>query len=312
MSLVLLESDTWRLCCDPSIGVQWMAAEVFKDDAWHAVVPECRALAAGTPRAGQLESHPLPAASFHMLPYSNRIRDARFEFQGQTIQLDNAESHAIHGALRKLPWRVTTNDSSLLICQFDSADHPSLNWPWPISASIEHCVRGDVLTSKVTLTNDGKTDMPAGFGWHPYFVRNVNGSEVTLTLPVKQVFPDADGDCLPDDAPVPLPEYLDFRTPKALDPSQRIDCCLSGLQGECVLDWQQGGIKLLMQASEECQYLVLFNPDMPHFAVEPVTNANDAFNLASRSIESGTRLLRPGQSLTATMALTAVVTDYKS
>lgn len=307
MSFVLLESDTWRLWCDPSNGVQWMAAEVFRKDTWHAVVPECRPLASKTPRAGQSQSDPLPAASFHMLPYSNRIRDARFEFQDQTIQLDNAESHAIHGALRELPWSVASSDSTSLICEFDSADHPALNWPWPMSATIEHHVEGDLLSSKITLTNTGKTDMPAGFGWHPYFVRKVNGSEATLTLPVKAIFPDAAGDCLPDGKPVALPESLDFRSPKALDASQRIDCCLSGLQGECVLDWQQGGIKLVMQASDNCQYLVLFNPDMPHFAVEPVTNANDAFNLTSRSIESGTRVLRSGESLSATMSLTAVV-----
>ena len=101
----------------------------------------------------------------------------------------------------------------------------------------------------------------------------------------------------------------DFRSAKALDPNQRIDCCLSGLEGPCILDWQQGGIKLILEASDICEYLVLFNPDMPHFAVEPVTNANDAFNLASQAIESGTKILRSGESLTATMSMTAVVSN---
>jgi len=242
-----------------------------------------------------------------MLPYSNRIRDGLFNFQGQSIQLENAESHAIHGALRKLPWQVVSSDSSSLICQFSSADHEPINWPWPISATIAHTIDGDILTSQITLTNQGTKDMPAGFGWHPYFVRTVNGSEALLTLPVSGVFPDAAGDCLPDGRAVALPDNLDFRSPKPLDASQRIDCCLSGLDGHCVLDWQQGGIKIVLQASDVCQYLVLYNPDMPHFAVEPVTNANDAFNLASRSIESGSNVLAPGESLTATMSLRAIV-----
>ena len=305
MSFVQLESNTWRLWCDPKDGVQWMAAEVKREGSWHAVVPECRP--SDLPRAGQSADTPLAAASFHMLPYSNRIRDGLFEFQGQSIQLDNAASHAIHGALRKLPWTVTASDSSSVQCEFHSSEHPSVNWPWPISARIEHRIEGNVLSSTISLTNNGNTDMPAGFGWHPYFVRTVNGSEATLTLPVSGIFPDAAGDCLPDGAPVALPENLDFRTPRQLDAAQRIDVCLSGLAGQCVLDWPDGGIKLVMQASDNCRYLVLYNPDMPHFAVEPVTNANDAFNLSNRSIESGTQVLRAGESLTATMSLTAVV-----
>jgi aldose 1-epimerase len=307
MSFVLLESDNWRLWCDPAAGIQWMAGQVQREGRWHAVIPDCRPSEA--PRAGQSEAKPLVAANFHMLPYSNRIRDGLFEFQGQTIQLENAEAHAIHGALRRQPWKIVSQDASSLVCQFNSSDHEKLNWPWPISATNEISIQGNLLTSELTLTNEGKTDMPAGFGWHPYFVRTVNGSDATLTLPVKGIFPDAVGDCLPDGAAVALPESHDFRSAKALDPNQRIDCCLSGLEGPCILDWQQGGIKLILNASDICEYLVLFNPDMPHFAVEPVTNANDAFNLASQSIESGTKILHSGESLTATMSMTAVVSN---
>ncbi len=305
MSLVLIESDTWRLWSEPDNGVQWMAAEVRRGDSWHSVVPDCRA--SDGPRAGQSTDAPLGAANFHMLPYSNRIRDARFEHQGREIQLENAAKHAIHGAVRNLPWTVVDSDASSLVCTFQSHEHTDVNWPWAFSGTIEQRVNGDELSSRIVLTNDSDTDMPAGFGWHPYFVRTVNGSQPTLTLPVSGVFPDEAGDCLPDDAAIALPKDLDFRTARKLDENQRIDCCLSGLQGSCVLDWQDGGIKLIVQASELCEYLILFNPDRPHFAVEPVTNANDAFNLASRSIASGVKILAPGESLEATMTLKAII-----
>lgn len=304
MSTLLIESETWRLWSDPDCGVQWLAAEVHRDGAWHAVVPDCREKdGTGT---GQSSKAPLAAANFHMLPYSNRIREGRFDFQGQTYQLQQGDTHAIHGALRKLPWRIQSSTTSELICVIDSSDHPAINWPWSISAILKQRVVGSTLSSTITLTNNSNSDMPAGFGWHPYFVRVVNGSEPTLTLPVAGVFPDAAGDCLPDGAAVSLPSELDFRTPRHLDAGQRIDCCLSGLDGQCEIDWQAGGIKLIMTASEICRYLVLFNPDMPHFAVEPVTNANDSFNLASRGIESGMQILAPGESLEATMTLEAI------
>jgi len=286
VAFILLESDTWRLWCDPATGVQWMAAQVNRNGIWHAVTPDCRP--SDLPRPGQSETAPLPAANFNMLPYSNRIRDGQFTFQGKTVKLNNAESHAIHGALRKLPWKVTSQDTSSLICQFNSNEHQFVNWPWPISAENEIAVHADLLTSQLTLTNNGDTDMPAGFGWHPYFIRTINGSDPILSLPVTGVFPDAAGDCLPDGATVSLTEDLDFRSPRPLDPSHRIDCCLSGLKGQCVLDWQQGGVKLILQASDICNYLVLFN-------------------LASQSIESGVKVLAPGESLTATMSLRAIV-----
>lgn len=302
----LIESDTWRLWCDPSMGVQWMGAEVFREGFWHAVVPDCRQ--ATGDRQGQDEQAPLAAASFHMVPYSNRIRGGKFDFQGQQIQLAEAEKHAIHGALRKLAWKVVSENESHHVCEFDSRDHSAVNWPWPIHTRLEHRVDGDLLTSVLQLTNRGDTPMPAGFGWHPYFVRTVNNSEATLTLPVSGVFPDADGDCLPDGAAVELPFELDFRTPRELDADQRIDCCLSGLKGQCDIDWRKGGIKLEINASDLCKYLVLFNPDMPHFAIEPVTNANDAFNLAEQGIESGRRVLGAGETMEASMSIRAVVT----
>lgn len=306
--MIRIESDHWRLWCNPDMGVQWLAAEVQRGQQWHAVVPDCRetvppeSLVMGLP-AGQSADAPLPAASFHMLPYSNRIRDGRFRFEQETIQLEDGDKHAIHGALRKLPWRVLSSDSSSVQCAISSSDHPSLNWPWAFDAQITHAIDGDTLSSTLSMTNRDSRNMPAGFGWHPYFVRHVDGATPVLTLPVKAVFPDENGDCLPDGPATELPSALDFRSPRALDSDQRIDCCLAGLDGSCVIDWQEAGIRLNMTASDICRYLILYNPDMPHFAVEPVTNANDAFNLASQGIESGMQVLGPGESLEATMVL---------
>lgn len=284
------------------MGVQWLGAQVKRQDLWHDVVPDCRP-GASKPAAGQSPEAPLPAASFHMIPYSNRIRDGRFTFNGEQIQLENAAAHAIHGALRKLPWQIRHADQNSLLCGFDSRAHGAINWPWPIEAFIEQRVSSDTLSSKISITNHGNSPMPVGTGWHPYFVRQIGQAMPTLTLPVDSVFPDAAGDCLPDGPAERLPIHLDFRHSRELDPDQRIDCCLSGLSGTCHIHWKEAGIELLMNASEHCKYLVLFNPDKPHFALEPVTNANDAFNLAARGIDSGTAVIDAGQSYSVSMDL---------
>ncbi len=331
-TLYQLESDRWRLWLQPGLGVQWAAAEVHHDGRWLAVVPDCRApsfmdgsvgqsseqasgqtpgqrseqafgRSPGQPRAGQDESTPLAAANFHMLPYSNRIRDGRFTFADEIHTLADGDRHAIHGALRKRAWRAVKTDARELTCEYDSEVDGALNWPWPLQARLRHTLDGAILSSEISLTNTGRTPMPAGLGWHPYFVRDIDGSGPRLRLPVSTLYPDHDGDCLPDGAAEPLPASLDFRKARALDANQRIDVCLAGLEGACEIAWPGAGLALTMMASEICDHLVLFNPAMPHFAVEPVSNANDGVNLQAQGIDAGVVVLEPGETLSATMTL---------
>ena len=52
---------------------------------------------------------PLFASSFPLVPFSNRIADARFAFQGRVYQLERnlpPEPHAIHGQGWQSPWAV--------------------------------------------------------------------------------------------------------------------------------------------------------------------------------------------------------------
>ena len=313
--MILIESADWRLWSDPEVGVQWLAAQVNQNGRWVDVVPNCLPLEQQPSAkdyetaAGQCADSLLPAASFHMIPYSNRIRNGHFTFEGNEIQLEEAAKHSIHGALRKLPWTLLNANSHSMLCHFDSREHKPINWPWPISATIEQEIKGTTLASHISITNHGTSNMPVGTGWHPYFVRQIQGSHPTLTLPVASLFPDANGDCLPDGAAGPLPDALDFRNATQLNPDQRIDCCLAGLSGPCHIHWQSAGIELIMRASDLCEYLVLYNPDKPHFAIEPVSNANDAFNLSSQGIDSGLRTLSSGDTFKVSMQLELVLHD---
>lgn len=299
----ILRSDHWRLWLDPEQGVRWCMLEARQarrdGHQWLAVTPDCRP--ADHPDAGPSPS-PLNAASFLMCPYSNRIRDGRFHFRGKDYQLENAEKHAMHGALRKLPWRVTKATNTHLECCFDSREHEKegnapINWPWPLEAKFDHVLRDDWLFSEIALTNKGDADMPAGVGWHPYFLREIGGAKPSLQLTVSGVFPDTDGDCLPVGAPLPLPEELDYTTARALDPDQRIDHCFAGQLGNIELMWPDANLRIQMRSNSMCQFAVLYNPPESYFAVEPVSNANDAFNLEAQGIEAGMHVVAPNETL---------------
>lgn len=290
---IQLESSCWRLWLQPSVGGQWLAGQVRRGADWFDVFPDCR----------EAEPGGLAAANFHMLPYSNRIRDGHFRFNGVDHQLDDAPNHAIHGALRNRAWRVTECSAQAMACEYDSARDGEINWPWPITARLRYSLMQDTLHGEMSLTNTGETAMPAGMGWHPYFCRLIDQASPELQLPVSGAYPDTNGDCMPDGASIALPPALDFRTKRPLDPNQRIDHCLSGLHGAVHITWPEAGISLTLRASDNCAHLVFFNPDKPWFAVEPVTNATDAFNLAQRGIETGMVSLAPGETLHATMTL---------
>lgn len=298
-----LVSSHWRLWLDPAQGVRWCALQARQGDGWLHLMPDCREGTDPGPAAGLLA-----ASSFVMLPFCNRIRDGQFNFEGRSIQLADADKHSIHGALRKLPWQLDHASESESSCHFDSRDHeraglPPINWPWPIASVFEHSLSDRRLTSTLSLTNHGDSPMPAGLGWHPYFLREVDGAAPSLMFPVSSVFPDANGDCLPDGAAVDLPAALDFRQERTLDPEQRIDHCFSGLVGDTRIRWPDASVGFTMRASPVCRFAVLYNPDEPFFAVEPVTNANDAFNLEARGIDAGQQVLAPGETLRASMEL---------
>lgn len=304
---IQLESPVWRVTFDPEQGVQWLAAEVRRDEAWISVVPDCRASPGNAPRAGQNEESALAAACFHMLPYSNRIRDARFRYDGTDYRLERPERHAIHGMLRKRPWRVLECGPRALRAGYDTARDGDTSWPWPIEATVDYRLDGAELHSSLQLTNRGETPMPAGFGWHPYFVRHLLTDDPEVTLPVSALYPDANGDCLPDGAAEPIPTMLDFREARRLDPAQAIDRCFRTDGGAARIRWADAGIALTLTGSEPLDHLVFYNPAQPHFAIEPVTHANDAVNLEGAGIEAGVRRLSPGETLAADLRLTVEV-----
>ena len=287
-----IASERWRLRLQPSMGLQTLSCKILHADQWHDLMPDCT-----------VDNPPLNACNFHMLPYSNRIRDARFSHDEQDHILDHVDEHAIHGALRKLKWRVNEQSEHNVSAEFDSRSDGAITWPWPIHAKVSYTLTQNTLTSVMTLTNLGTTSMPAGMGWHPYFCRQIAGAEPSLTIPVEGVYPDTEGDCLPVGAAIALPKALQFSAARRLDSAQRIDHCLSGFKGPATLAWPEAGITLRMHASENCGHLVLYNPDEAFFAVEPVTNANDGFNLQNRDIDAGVIILEPGQSMSAQMQL---------
>lgn len=291
MNIVTLDNRQLRLVVNTDQGVDILAFSAQRDGEWLPIMPDVQ--------SGKSE---LAQSSFLMVPYSNRIEGGRFSFAGQLYTLAHGERHAIHGDVRTRAWNIQAQSEQRVRCTFDSRDYEAVNWPWPFRAVAEYQLDGWTLAANLALTNLGDTPMPAGFGWHPYYSRHLTKADepVELHFNVAGVYPDANNNRIPSGPGQPPAATQDFRTPKPLDAANFLDFCAYGYDGGGTIRWPESGVTLTYRCSPECSHLVIYNPAQPHFAVEPVTNANNGVNLlAAGDPTSGVTILQPGETLRA-------------
>ncbi|THF86182.1 aldose 1-epimerase [Deinococcus sp. KSM4-11] len=242
-------------------------------------------------------------ASFTLLPFSNRIRDARFPFGGHDVQLKvtTKDGLAQHGDVRNRPWTVTRVTDAHLRCGFDSRTFPDLNWPWAFTAQVDYLLHGPHLDTSVTLTNADTTAMPAGMGLHPYFTRQDGDTDPTVCFDAALAY-DTDHRSLPVGAARPLHTDEDYRVPAPVG-DRTIDRTYTAWDGVAHLAWPGRGLTLT--ADSAFSHLVVFTAPDGSLALEPTSHATDAFNLAAQGIGGvDMRVLAPGQSLAGAVRVT--------
>jgi aldose 1-epimerase len=149
------------------------------------------------------------------------------------------------------------------------------------------------------MRNDDMRAAPAGLGWHPFFPRP---PDTELEFRAQGVW-HTDRALLPLQQSVVPPEW-DFAVRRALG-DVAIDNCFTRWQPPARVHWPSRGVAAQIDASIECNDLVVYVPPGRDFlAIEPVTHMTDGFNRASRGMAgTGTRTLAPGESFSCTMRL---------
>lgn len=290
-SRLTLRSDHWTLEVLPGLGASVLN---LRSAAGRPVL---------RPVAAEHVQTSSQCASFALLPYSNRIRDARFVFGGQAVQLqvNTKDGLAQHGDVRNRPWQVVAQSDTRLACAFDSRDFADINWPWAFTARTEYVLDGPTFSTHLTLTNADTREMPAGMGLHPYFARRHGGVDPQLSFGSGLAY-DSDERQLPTAQARPVRPDEDYRQPSAVG-ERRIDRGYAAWDGAARLDW--GTRALSLHADPLYSHLIVFTAPDGSLALEPVTHATDAFNLAEQGVPGvDRRVLAPGQSLSATFRVT--------
>lgn len=238
-------------------------------------------------------------ALFPLVPYSNRIRGGYFIYWGirRTVPRNHpVVEDPLHGEGWQKAWDVTDTAANRLSLRFEHGGKSG--FPFAYSAEETFLLKDSgELEVTLKLTNNGGIPMPCGLGLHPFFPRD---EDTTVRFKTKTVW--AHESAPPRERPIKTPPEWQFD--KGLKISElELDTCFGGFDGNIEIAWPSRGYRMNITARSDFNHVVVWSPaGEDFFCVEPVTNANDAFNLASRGIAgTGIKTLDPRESLTETV-----------
>ncbi|WP_165856298.1 aldose 1-epimerase [Marinobacter sp. JSM 1782161] len=131
------------------------------------------------------------ARSAILAPYSNRLADGRYVFDGAEHQFAKRDDdgNSLHGLVMDAVWQAGQIEPGAdriaveLTCDtLRSAEQPG--YPFHVHLSARFELSGDGLRLTLTARNDGESDAPLGLGWHPYLrLPGQALADCRLTLP---------------------------------------------------------------------------------------------------------------------------------
>jgi aldose 1-epimerase len=104
-----------------------------------------------------------------LLPWPNRIRDGRWTWEGEELQLEVASPgapNAQHGLVSWQPWSVLAASGDTATVGTTVLPRPG--YPFRLAAASDHVLTPDRLTVTLRVRNDGDRRAPFGAGFHPY------------------------------------------------------------------------------------------------------------------------------------------------
>lgn len=243
---------------------------------------------------------PTPAASgIVLVPWPNRVRDGRWNDDGEERQLAITEpkfGNASHGLLRYTAYRVESQTDGSLTLRADV--YPQTGYPYHLATRVTYALTADGIEVIHTIDNVGTDAAPVALGTHPYFqISDVDTADLTLQLEAEMWFR-LDEQNIPV-AEEPLDEAHDLREPRRVG-DLALDAAFAGLardahdRANTVLAAPDGR-RLVVWAGTGFDYVQLFVTDRypghdVAVAIEPMTAPADAFN-SGRSL----RRLAPGE-----------------
>ncbi|MFB9387965.1 aldose 1-epimerase [Streptomyces coeruleoprunus] len=201
---------------------------------------------------------------FPMVPWCGRTARGTF-LNGATVHHLplNSPPHAIHGTGRDTAWHTARADKAEAVFTYDLAEP----WPYPGRVTQTFALTEDSLTLQLGVETYGDS-FPAQAGWHPWFLRTLGGSEVTLDF---------------------APAWQEERGEDHLPTGRRIDP-LPGPWDDCfgmpdgvdvTLTWPE---RLELKVTSRAPWVVVYDEQEAAVCVEPQSGPPNGLNTEPRLV----------------------------
>jgi aldose 1-epimerase len=241
---------------------------------------------------------PPKACGIALVPWPNRIRDGRYDFDGVTYQLpltEPAARNAIHGLGRWARWAKVNHEPDQVTLRLDIV--PQTGYPFEVRIEVTYAVRAETgLMVTIGARNLGVGRAPFGAGAHPYLsTRGHALADTTLHVPARERL-------VVDDRQVPVGARTVAGSEYDLQRGRRVrgvgfDDGFTGLttdggRGVAEVRTPSGGAQLWFDNTYRVLQVFTADPllrDQRGVAIEPMTCPPNAFNTGA-----GLIVLEPG------------------
>jgi aldose 1-epimerase len=249
-----------------------------------------------------------------LMPWPNRVRDGKWSWNGQQLQLaltEPEQHNAIHGLVRWLGWSVLDRGDDHVT--FASTSWPQIGYQWPLDLRVRYSLTDTGLVVEQSITNRGTSAAPVAAGAHPYLtVGTPTVDDVVLHVPAEKWLPTGDQQ-IPTGTENVEGSPFDFRTPRPIG-DLRIDYTFTGLQRDSDARFsvrlqhpeEQHHVSLWLDSSYP--YVEIFTGDaLPDesrrrrgLGIEPMTAPPNGL-----AMQTDLCVLRPGETWTGRWGITA-------
>ncbi|WP_250529454.1 aldose epimerase [Caballeronia sp. ATUFL_F1_KS4A] len=232
--------------------------------------------------------------SYPLVPFSNRVRDARFPApDGSVVELATfpGMTHALHGFGQYAAWSVELHEADCVVMRYTHGEGEH-GWPWAFEAVQLIEANADGARLSMRVANRSSSPMPVGLGFHPYF--GALEAELHTTTHWRH---EAEIAIEPTDE---RPALLHQRE------TEGYTRYLSGWDGRATLHYADGRTLGLI-ADDALGHVVVHCPaGAGYLCVEPASHVSDGFNLAAQGLRgTGIAVIEPGSEIQASLSMAA-------
>ncbi len=296
----------------PALGNNCYAFRASDGNYWYHLIDP-------PPDLETLEQRPTAYGNPILFPFPNRIRNGKWEFEGKTYQFDKKPESptTIHGLLLNRSYKVEKHSAdengATLVCSLNSQDFPDIirQYPFPFTIEITYTITDGVLTMGIIIKNTGESNMPMGFGIHPYFSvdisANADASKAVITVPANKYW-ELDDVLVPTGRQLDVDGTLDLRKGQPFD-KLKLDHVFTDVNfvdgvSRCSIENKGTGHGMVMESDVQFRELVVYTPpDRDAICFEPYTCPTDAINLEAKGIPAGVIVLAPDEAFSATVRI---------